>query len=290
MRNVNSIVYFLLCVMEILVAFVIYMILRPILGGQTAMVVFIILCVLAFPMGFVLRKRLLVNEKGKASATLHEAFRNEIMTNGFTQSALEMANQAMREQTSGKKMNIVYLKDFAMYAADYFNQSENYETARQYIEALDPKEIRSKSISFIDRGLSILLYLGVCMDTYTGLKDEKKSREVFDEAHSRFGNKQEEMFRILLDGIDYDYAVMNGKYDDAQKIADRLLTYTSDFAQKLPSAYITNADLCNRLGKRDEAEAFMQKTWQVVKDQGAVMVQTYRRAMKRFGFPVDGEQ
>ena len=133
------------------------------------------------------------------------------------------------------------------------------------------------------RGLSPMLYLGVCVDTYAGLKDEKKAAEFRDEAHSRFGNKDDEMFKILLDGVDYDYYTMREEYDKAQAIADRLLTYTSDFSKRLPSKYYVNADLCMRLGKQEEATGFMQKAWEIVKDQGAAMVQTYRLAMKRFG-------
>ena len=282
MRNVYVITYFLLYIVEVLAAFVIFIILRHIVGDHTALIIFGILCVVALPLAYVLLKRLLNSEKGKPSAMLHEAFRNEVMTNGFTQKALDMANQAMREQTSGKKMSIVYLKDFAMYSADYFNETEQYDVARQYLEALDQKEVRSKSISFIDRGISHLLYLGVCMDTYTGLKDEKKAQEIWDEVHSRFGNREEEMFRILLDGIDFDYYMMHEEYDKAQTIADRILTYSSDFAKKLPAGYYINAGLCTKLGKQEEAAAFMQQAWEVVKDQNAAMIQTYRLAMKRF--------
>ena len=282
MRNVYVITYFLLYIVEVLAAFVVFIILRHIIGDKAALLVFGILCVVALPLAYVLLKRLLNSEKGKPEAMLHEAFRNEVMTNGFTQKALDMANQAMREHTSGQKMNIIYLKDFAMYAADYFNETEQYDTARQYLEALDQNEIRSKSISFIDRGISHLLYLSVCMDTYTELKDEKKAQEILDEVHSRFGNREEEMFKVLVDGIDFDYHVMREEYDKAQTIADRLLTYTSDFVQKLPARYYINAGLCVQLGKKEEAEAFMQKAWEVVKDQNAAMVQTHRLAMKRF--------
>ncbi|MBO7650271.1 MAG: hypothetical protein J6S79_05970 [Lachnospiraceae bacterium] len=283
MRNVYVVTYFLLYIIEVLAAFVIFIILRHIVGDHTSLIIFGVLCVVAIPLAFVLLKRLLNSEKGKPSAMLHEAFRNEVMTNGFTQKALDMANQAMREHTSGKEMSIVYLKDFAMYSADYFNQTRQFDTARQYLEALDQKEIRSKSISFIDRGISHMLYLGVCVDTYAGLKDEKKAAEFRDEAHSRFGNKDDEMFKILLDGVDYDYYAMREEYDKAQAIADRLLTYTSDFSKRLPSKYYVNADLCMRLGKQEEAAGFMQKAWEIVKDQNAAMVQTYRLAMKRFG-------
>ncbi|MBO4398679.1 MAG: hypothetical protein J5795_00970 [Lachnospiraceae bacterium] len=290
MRNVYKITYLLLCALEILVAFLIFLILRPIVGGQTAGIVFGILCVAAFPMGFVLLKGLLKNEKGKESATLHEAFRNEILKNGFTQSALDIANQAIREHTSGKKMNVMYLKDFAMYAADYFNQVKDYETAQKYVDVIDEKEIRSKSISFIDRGISLLLYLSVRMDTYSGLKEEKTARAIMDEAHSRFDSSEDEMFKILLDGIDYNYYAMQEDYAKAQTAADRLLAYTSDFAKQYSGKYFINADLRCRLGKREEAAEFMRNAWEQVKDQGEAVKQTYRLAMKRFGLPDETEE
>ena len=111
MRNVYVVTYFLLYIIEVLAAFVIFIILRHIVGDHTSLIIFGVLCVVAIPLAFVLLKRLLNSEKGKPSAMLHEAFRNEVMTNGFTQKALDMANQAMREHTSGKEMSIVYLKD-----------------------------------------------------------------------------------------------------------------------------------------------------------------------------------
>ena len=61
------------------------------------------------------------------------------------------------------------------------------------------------------------------------------------------------------------------------------MKYTSEFARQNAVPYMINAELCVLDGKKEEAAAFMERVWEVVKNSSAPMVQTYHLQMKRFG-------
>ena len=282
MKRVHVLVYGLLCLLVMLAGVFLYLIVRY-FNDKAALTILCVFCVLSFPVAFVLKKVVLKQEKNSSAGSRYLEFRNEYLTNGYTEKAQAIAEQVIRDHSYGYKISIAYLKDYVMFTADYLNQIEDFENAYRYLTVLEPKEIRSKSLQLLDKGVSLLVYLGIRLTSLARMGRENEARETWEEAHKRFGSRTDDAFRLMLDSIDFEYYLMLKDHDQMEKIAARSLTYTSEFARQNAVPYMINAELCVLDGKKDEAAAFMERVWEVVKNSSAPVVQTYHLQMKRLG-------
>ncbi|MBR5348869.1 MAG: hypothetical protein IK125_06515 [Lachnospiraceae bacterium] len=282
MKRVHVMVYGLLCLLVMLAGVLAYLIVR-FFDEKAAVTTLCVFCVLAFPAAYVLKKLLLKNEKNSSAGARYLEFRNEFLTNDYTDKAYAIAEQVIRDHSYGFKVSIAYLKDYVLFTADYFNQLEEYETAYRYLTVLEPKEIRSKSLQLLDKGASWLFYLGVRLTSLARMGRGNEARETWEEVHKRFGSRTDDMFRLMLDSIDFEYYLMLKDHEQMQKIAEQSLTYTSDYAKQNAAPYLINAELCIYDGKKEEAAAFMERVWEIVHNSSAPLVQSYHLQMKRFG-------
>lgn len=282
MRNVYLFTYGILYALVVIVCLAIYRLLKPLIGVEFGTALIVVL-VAALPLTYLILRFGLFRERNKPESSLHEQFRNELFTNGYNEKSLGIAEQVINDVKAGKKVNYVYLKDFVVFSADYRNQIKDYQKALELLNMLDPKDVRSKSIRVIDRGLSLLLYLNVRMDAVCGLCDEAAARGIKNEAHELFGKETGDPFASMLDVIDYDYHLMRKEYDEALAIADRMMANTSAFAKEYVGKYYVSAEVRKLLGRDGEAEEFMRKAGEFVKDKSPAIQQTYHMTRTRLG-------
>lgn len=282
MRNVFVFTYGILYALVVIVCLSIYRLLRPLVGGEFGTVLVVVL-ILALPITYLLLRFGLFRERKKPESNLHEEFRNELLTNGYTEKSLGIAEQVINEVREGKKVNYVYLKDFVVFSADYRNQTGDYQKALELLNMLDPKDVHSRSIRFIDRGTSLLLYLNVRMDAVCSLCDEAAARGIKNEAHELFDKEKTDPFVTMLDMIDYDYHLMSKEYDEAMAVTDRMIANTSAFAKEYVGKYYASAEVRKKLGMDAEAEEYMRKAWEFVKDKNPAIQQTYHMTRTRLG-------
>ena len=282
MKNVFVFTYGILYALVVLVCLGIYWILRPLLGWEFGTVLIVVLA-LALPVTYLLLRFCLFRERNKPESNRHEEFRNELFTNGYTEKSLGIANQVINEVREGRKINYVYLKDFVVFLADYLNQTKDYQKALETLNLLNPKDVRDRSIRFIDRGTSFLLYLNVRMDTVCCLGDETAAQDIKKEAHEQFDKEKTDPFVTMLDMLDYDYHLMRKEYDEAMTVTERMMANTSAFSKEYVGKYYASAEVRKKLGKDAEAEEFMRMAWEFVKDKNPAIQQTYHMTRTRLG-------
>ncbi|MBO4668467.1 MAG: DUF4229 domain-containing protein [Lachnospiraceae bacterium] len=282
MRNVFVYTFSILYALVVIVCLAVYWVFKSQISADFG-VVFVIIMVVALPITYLLLRGSLLRERNRPESKMHEEFRTEILTNGYTEKSLGLADQVISEVKSGKKVNYVYLKDFVMYSADYQNQLKNYDKALELLNLPDAKDVRDRSIRFIDRGISLLLYLNIRMDAVCGLRDAAEAQSIKNEAHEQFGNETADPYITMLEMIDFEYQLLQEQYDAAKETVGRMLANTSPFAKEYCGKYYAAAQLCMRLNKPEEAEEYMQKAWEQVKDKSAALQQTYHMARTRFG-------
>ena len=287
MRNVFVFTYGILYALVVIVCMAVYWLLKPVIGVEFGTALIAVL-VLALPLTYLLLRFELFRERNKPESNLHEEFRKELFTNGYTEKSLGIADQVINEVKAGKKVNYVYLKDFVVFTADYRNQIKDYQKALELLDLLDPKDVRSRSIRVIDRGMSMLLYLNVRMDTVCGLCDEAAARGIQNEAHELFDSVNTDPFASMLDVIDYEYHILHKEYDKALAISDRLMANTSEFGREYVGKYYYSAKVRKLLGREAEAEEYMRMAGEFVKDKSLAIQQTYHLMRTRLGMDEEG--
>lgn len=240
---------------------------------------FLILLLADIPVAFVLLKALLGREKNKPEARLHDEMMREIRTNGVSEKSNEIADRAIREYKAGGKCDVVYLKDFALMPADYYNLHEDYAKAESYVKLLDGEEIKSGSLKFIDGGISLLSYYEVKTETLRGLGRREDAAEVLREAEAEFSKKNDTVTSMILDVIRYHCRMLFGEYDEASELAGRMLSYTGAFADLYVGKYYCNAELAAVTGDRDKAVSFMNTAFEKIVSK-APALREYHEAMR----------
>lgn len=244
----------------------------------------VICLILNFPLAYIILKICLKNESKSPYGKLNAEFMKEMRTNGYTDKNLAMAEQVIADLKAGADINFIYLKDFAIYTADYYNLNGDYAKASEYLSVVDEHAIAGKDIMFIDGGLTVLMYYMTKMETLRGLKDTNGALDLIGVSKAVLGNKKRtDMQNILLDHIEYHGWMTLGDLGKAGEAASRLLNYDSQFAKDLTSVYFINADYQICMGDRAKAMEYMDIARNIIETKTPALRFCYEGMMKKLG-------
>lgn len=283
MKNVFVYTYGLLFLIVLAFAVMLGILIHQ-LTGASLLILIPVMVVLSALIALVIFKVLMSKEKRDPMAKLHQEYMNEFRVNGVSEKMLSMADQAINEHVNVKPIGITYFKDFVLLPADHFNMIGDFDRAMKYLQLIDEKEIRSKSIMFIDNGLSVLTYFTVKIYTLYSLKDCEGVKKIYDEAKNIFEKPDKKDFQaVILDSLEFYYLLSVCEYEKAKEVADRMLKYDNKFAEYYPTKYAINAELDLLLGEKEKAAEFMRTCLEKTEKIAPVLKPEYECLIKRWG-------
>ena len=216
--------------------------------------------VLCIPVTFIALKVMLNKEKKNPYAKLHWEFKQELFKNGYTEKFFELSGKAITAHKNGEKISNVYLNDYVLYTADYYNMMEQYDTAMSYLVLLDEKDLTSGKVTFVDEGMYALMYYGCLMECYRGLNDKGNAINMIERARPVLDRTfKHDSISMLSDSTYYNYYMLIGNYDKASEFVDKLMSYRSAEADKSIIKYLAEADYNVYLGRKAEAIEALKK-------------------------------
>ncbi|MBR3247363.1 MAG: DUF4229 domain-containing protein [Clostridiales bacterium] len=251
-----------------------------------------IILLAAIPLSFVMLKILLANEKNKPLGKLYSEFRKEYFTNGYTEKYFELFDKAVTAYKNGKKIDLVYLKDFVLFTVDYYNATEQYDKALELIMLLDEEQLTKKSMIFIDYGMSAIAYYGCLMETYRGLRDREKAINMMERAKPVLDmDLKHEVLKMASDAVYYNYYMLIENYERAREFADKLMSYSSPEADRFFTRYYIEAEYLLHLGKPNEADGELKKMEAIIEgDLKPLLSFFYTRYRMRLGLDEKNDQ
>ena len=246
---------------------------------------FLILLLAAVPLSLVIFRVMMNRERSNPDSILHAEFMSELVTNGYTQKAFELAEQAFEKKRTGQKMNFVYFKDFAIYVADYYNLMQENEKALTYLDLVDKSEVLTNSTRIMDGGLTILTYYEVLMEAFRGTKAKTNAKLAFMEVRPYLDKKYpQDVLNIMADMIGYHYSMLMEDFEQAKQYVDRMMSYTSELAQSNMGRYLALADYCKQAGYEAQARDAMKLAHERMSPDQPVLEEIYGQWMERLGF------
>ncbi len=251
-----------------------------------------LILVLAAPIAFVLFTVFLSREKNKPYSRIYSEFRKELFMNGYTEMFFELSDKAISAYKNGEKIDIVYLKDFVLYTADYYNATEQYDKALSLIMLLDENEFTKKSMTFIDYGMSAVLYYGCLMETYRGLNDKENAIRMIDRAKPFLDmDFKYEALGMTAETVYYNYYMIIENYDRAREYAERLISHNSPGTEKFISRYYVEAEYDLHLGLKQDAVNALRKIEPLMKGESEKLMSFYYlRFQERLGLKEEMER
>ena len=248
-----------------------------------------IVLVAAVPVTYVMFKILMSREKNKPYSKVYSEFRKELFTNGYTEKFFELSDQAINAYKSGEKIDQVYLREFVLYAVDYYNATGKYDKSLELIRLLDENSFTAKSTIYMDHGMSALTYYGSLMEICRGLNDKGSAINLLERAKPIMDmNHKHEVFNMYVDNIYYTYYMLIENYERAGEYADKLASYTSPESAKFFTRYIVEAEYKLHQGKRQEAiEAYKKMESLIEGEQKNIFEFYYSVYAERLGIKAE---
>lgn len=220
----------------------------------------VIILVAAIPVSIIIFALLMNGEKNSKFGKLHTEFMKELTTNGYSERFLAITEEAVTANRNGEKVGKTYLRDFVLYAADYYNMTGNYNKALSLISNLNEFDYNGTSDVFIDYGMSAMMYYCALMDAYRGLNDKASASTLIGRAKPFLSrNFKLEVLEMGADSLYYNYCMLIEDYERAGEYIRKLNSYTSAEAQKYFSRYYYEAEYDVHLGKKQEAAQALKK-------------------------------
>ena len=233
--------------------------------GVTLAAVFIV----AIPLTRVILYFLVKGEKNSKFGKLHTEFLQELVKNGYSDRFLAITEEAVAANRNGEKVGKVYLRDFVLYACDYYNLTGNHNKALQLLSNLNEFDYTGNSDTFIDQGSSAIMYYGALMDSYKGLNDKYMAATLIGRAKPVLSrNYKNDVLNMGVEAIYYNYCMLIEDYERAGEYVRKLASYTSELADKYFVRWFYEAEYNLHLGKRDEAVASLKKIEPLIEKGG----------------------
>ena len=240
----------------------------------------LIVLVSAIPVAFIVFKIMMNREKKDPYGKLHAEMMRELFKNGYTDSFFEMCGKALEAHKNGEKINAVYLKDFILYPADYYNIIRQYDKALPYFGYLNENDFTGRSDIFIDQGMSALMYYGTLMETLRGLNDKAGATALIDRAKPVLDKDfKNDVLAMASLNIYYNYYMLMGSYDRAGELVKQITSYESAPSKRYYSRYYIEAEYDLHLGKQQEAVEALKKMEPVIKGEGETLLRFVYRKM-----------
>jgi hypothetical protein len=228
--------------------------------GYSLAVSLIAVFIVAIPLTFVIFYFLLNGEKNSKFGKLHTEFLQELVKNGYSDRFLAITEEAVAANRNGEKVGKVYLRDFVLYACDYYNLTGNHNKALQLLSNLNEFDYTGNSDTFIDQGSSAIMYYSALMDAYRGLNDKYSGSTLVGRA-AKFLNRnyKNEILNMGVEGFYYTYSMLIEDYETAGAYVQKLNSHTSALADKYFVRYFYEADYYAHFGRKDEAITALKK-------------------------------
>ena len=248
-------------------------------------VLILIIFVAAIPVAAGVLKLLFIREMAKPYAKLHKEFMDEIWTNGYTDKVRELGEQALAADDAGEKIEFTYLKEFCFYLSDYYNLMKQHDRVFSVMRHVDGHELVSRSVKFMDGGMSVLTYFGVLMEAARGLNSKESAANIMSDAAPYLEKKYNmDILSMMADVTYYNYYVTMGGYDEAKKYADKLMSYKSLGVDKFSSKYYAAAEIVMLTeGDKEKARAILDQGWSVSDRDKAVVRQAFDEFYRSLG-------
>ncbi len=216
--------------------------------------------VVSIPVTFIVLKILLNKEKKNPYGKLHSEFTHELVNNGYTEKFFELSDKALAAHKNGETFSTVYLSDFVLYTADYYNLTGQYDKALELVAILNERDYMIKEATFIDNGLYSLMYIGCLIESYRGLDDKAKAVDLIERARPILDmDFKHDTLAMSSDVTYYNYYMIIGNYSKAAEYVNKLKTYHSAEADKYFLKYFVEADYDMYLGRKEEALEALRK-------------------------------
>lgn len=257
-------------------------ILQKIFGFNIVTAIVIVL-VAAIPVTAILFVIMLNGEKNSKFGKLHTELMKELVNNGYSPRFLQITEEAVNAKINGENVGKVYLRDFVLYAADYYNLSGNYNKALSLIQNLNEFDFTGTSDKFIDQGLSAMMYYSALMDTYRGLGDKQSASNMVKRAAPLLNREYKiGTMNMGAEAIYYNYCMLTEDYERAGEYAAKLASYDSPEADKYFVRFFIEAEYLMHQGKRQEAAAALKKMERCMKgDLEKAVRYFYEKAAER---------
>ena len=245
----------------------------------------------AIPLTAIIFPILMSGEKNSKFGKLHTEFMTELSKNGYSERFLQITEEAVNAHRNGENVGKVYLKDFVLYACDYYTLNGNYNKSLSLISNLNEFDFTGKSDTFIDFGLSAMTYYSALMDIYRGLNDKASASNMIGRAAFVLNKDHKfETMNMGAEAIYYNYCMLIEDYERAGEYVQKLCSYTSAEAKKYFVRYYIEAEYDLYLGKRQEAVEALRKMEPVIadsKDLKAALEYFYQMFQVRLGLRED---
>ena len=220
----------------------------------------VIVLVAAIPVTAILFVIMLNGEKNSKFGKLHTEFMKELVNNGYSPRFLQITEEAVNAKINGENVGKVYLRDFVLYAVDYYNLTGNYNKALSLIQNLNEFDFTGTSDKFIDQGLSAMMYYSALMDSYRGLGDKQSASNMVKRA-APILNREYKIATMNMgaEALYYNYCMLTEDYERAGEYAAKLASYDSPEADKYFVRFFIEAEYLMHQGKRQEAAAALKK-------------------------------
>lgn len=243
----------------------------------------VIVLVAAIPVTAILFVIMLNGEKNSKFGKLHTELMKELVNNGYSPRFLQITEEAVNAKINGENVGKVYLRDFVLYAADYYNLTGNYNKALSLIQNLNEFDFTGTSDKFIDQGMSAMMYYSALMDSYRGIGDKQSASNMIKRA-APILNREYKIATMNMgaEALYYNYCMLTEDYERAGEYAAKLASYDSPEADKYFVRFFIEAEYLMHQGKRQEAAAALKKMERCMKgDLEKAIRYFYEKAAER---------
>ena len=241
----------------------------------------LIVLVSAIPVAFIIFRIMMNRQKKDPYGKLHFEMMLELFKNGYSEKFFEVCGKVLEAHKNGEKINVVYLKDFILYPADYYNINRQYDRALPYFAYLNENDFTGKSDTFIDQGMSALMYYGTLMETLRGLNDKAGATALIDRAKPILDRTfKNDVLAMASLNIYYNYYMLMGAYDRAGELVKQIISYESAPSKRYYSRYYVEAEYDLHLGKQQEAVEALKKMEPIIKGEGETLLRYVYRKMQ----------
>ena len=193
---------------------------------------------------------------------LHSAMKREMRENGFTDKFFEINSQGIelfrQEYTNG---SIGYFLEMVVCGSLGYIYKEDYQKALQLINMVDNKALKSRDISFLDGGYSLILYFDSQLNVCYRLQDKGRAERVMEDARpylEKFRGKNE-LINMGIDESYYFYYLINQDYDTAKKYAEAILKNPISVREKFVDGYLEMARIYRLTGDMDKESEYINE-------------------------------
>lgn len=221
-------------------------------------------------------KIMMNRQKKDPLAQLHLAMKQEMNENGFSDKFFQINNEGIelfrREYTNN---SIGYFLELVVFGSIGYIYKEDYQKALQLINMVDNNALKSRVISFLDGGYSLILYFDTQLNVCYRLQDRGRAERVMDDAKpyiEKFRGKND-LFNLGIDETYYFYYLINQDYDSSKKYAEAILKNPITNKAKIVDGYLEMARIYKLTGDVDKESEYINEAKKVLLERNITINQ-----------------